>query len=468
MTDLAIARYAVLAVPVIALGAAAYPLRHSKRTGGALLLAFLTALVGVAALDRLARQVGWWSFPPVSGAFDGLPVDLWLGWAVLWGPLPVAVGRLLSGHWPAWLRTPVLLAAVGWVDAVTMPALTPLTDLGSGWGWGEVLGLLLVATPAVVLGECTASRHHLRLRVVLQLTLFSALVFWLLPTVVMDLGGGFWSAVVRAPRWWQSVLAQAALLAAVPGLAAVREFVERGGGTPYPWDPPERLVTTGPYAYLANPMQVSATLLTGVLAIATASWAVAAAAVMTVVFSEAVAEKHEDDDLRRRYGPEWAAYRSRVRRWVPRRRPAVFSPATLYVDLGCAQCRELYRAFDRRVPVGLSLVDAREYPGALRRVRYERGDGVVADGTAAVALAAGHVDAGLAMLGWLARLPGLGWLVARVADTMGLGPSADPVGRGLPSAAGTSPATEGAPEYGCPPDAAPVNGEGWRRTPGSV
>ncbi|GAA3386690.1 methyltransferase [Cryptosporangium minutisporangium] len=458
MTGLAVARYAVLAVPVAALVAAAYPVRGSRRTRGALLLAFLLALVGVALLDRLARWADWWSYLPVHGAFDGLPADLWLGWAVLWGPLPVAVGRLLSGHWPTMLRTPILLAAVGWIDAVTMPALTPLVRLGSGWGWGELLGLLLVALPAVVLGECTAAGRHLRLRVVLQMALFAGLVLWLVPTVVMAVGDGSWSAVLRAPRWWLSLLVQAAVLASVPGLAAVREFAERGGGTPYPWDPPSRLVTTGPYAYLANPMQVSATLLTGVLAIALESWAVAAAAVMSVVFSEAVAEKHEDDDLRRRYGPEWTAYRSRVRRWIPRRRPAGFRSATLYLDLGCVQCRELHGAFGRSDGVGLTLADAREYPGALYRVRYERDDGVVVDGVEAVALAVEHVGAGPAVLGWLARLPVIRWVVARVADGVGFGPSAEPVGRGLPSA----------PGHDERPEAASVNGDEWRRTPGSA
>lgn len=37
----------------------------------------------------------------------------------------------------------------------------------------------------------------------------------------------------------------------------------RGGGTPVPCDPPKRLVSTGPYAYIGNPMQTAMALILG-------------------------------------------------------------------------------------------------------------------------------------------------------------------------------------------------------------
>ena len=54
------------------------------------------------------------------------------------------------------------------------------------------------------------------------------------------------------PRPALSLWAQAGLLLAIVAQRAVAEFAEYGG-TPFPWDPPPRLVRTGPYAYLANP-----------------------------------------------------------------------------------------------------------------------------------------------------------------------------------------------------------------------
>jgi len=52
------------------------------------------------------------------------------------------------------------------------------------------------------------------------------------------------------------------VISEMPGISPkVLEFARRGGGTPYPWDPPDRLVTSGPYAYVRNPMQLSTTLI---------------------------------------------------------------------------------------------------------------------------------------------------------------------------------------------------------------
>jgi hypothetical protein len=159
-----------------------------------------------------------------------------------------------------------------------------------------------------------------------------------------------------------------------------------------------------------------------VLAVGLRNWSVLAAAMLAGAFSEAVAEQHERADLRRRHGGAWAAYRRQVRRWIPRWQPYVSTPATLYIDLGCVPCRELGAMFRRLRPTGLALADARNHPEPLTRVRYERDDGLRADGLAAVARAAEHVDAACALLGWVARLPVLSWVLARFADRLCFGP----------------------------------------------
>jgi hypothetical protein len=70
-------------------------LERDRNARAAALLAFVAAAVGIAALSEVARLAGWYAFVSVDGAFRGMPVDLWLGWAALWGPVPVLYRRFL-------------------------------------------------------------------------------------------------------------------------------------------------------------------------------------------------------------------------------------------------------------------------------------------------------------------------------------------------------------------------------------
>lgn len=60
--------------------------------------------------------------------------------------------------------------------------------------------------------------------------------------------------------WARQIDLQMILLLAIPGIAAVMKFAERGFGTPIPYDPSLRLVTSSIYRYCANPMQLSCAL----------------------------------------------------------------------------------------------------------------------------------------------------------------------------------------------------------------
>jgi protein-S-isoprenylcysteine O-methyltransferase Ste14 len=303
-----------------------------------------------------------------------------------------------------------------------MPELAPLLRLGPQWLVGEAALLLGVALPVTLLGRWVADDRRLRARAFGQVVVFATMAGWLVPAVAIDLGDGSWAHLAGAPRWQLSLLVQVAGLVALPGVLAVREFVERGGGTPYPWDPPRRLVTTGPYAFVANPMQLSGTGLLLVVAAATRSWAVAAAAVSATAFSAAVAGPHEHDDLTRRHGAAWSAYRAEVRAWWPRWRPYVAAPARLHLAGSCDVCNSTATALARLDPAGLTLHPAEEHRVALRRARYEAPDGHTADGVAAVARGLEHAHLGWAMIGWALRIPGLDRAVQLFVDALGAGP----------------------------------------------
>ncbi|MGC1213659.1 MAG: methyltransferase [Micromonospora sp.] len=404
------ARYLSLAVPLAATVAAAR-FERDRGARAAALLAFLAAAVGIAALNETARSNAWYAFAPVRGAYRGMPVDLWIGWAALWGSVPVLLRRVLP--------LPLTVGLLLWVDVVAMPALHPLVRLGPYWLVGEVVGLTAVALPAQLLGRFCADRRHLLVRTLLQVTLVTALLLWFVPSLAFELGDGSWARLTALPPSAALLVAQVALLLATPALTAVREFASRGGGTPYPWDPPGRLVTTGPYAYLANPMQVSAVALVLLTAVLTHSVTLLLAAGAGVAFSSAVARPHERYDLDTRYGEAWRDYRRHVRDWWPRWRPYPSgSPAVLWLDDDCGPCAATWRFLARRRPVGLRIRPAGEHPGVLWRAGYTGDGGHEERGVAAVARALEHLHLGWALVGWALRLPGVTWLAQLVTDAM--------------------------------------------------
>jgi hypothetical protein len=217
----------------------------------------------------------------------------------------------------------------------------------------------------------------------------------------------------------------------VLGLTAVQEFVTRGGGTPVPFDPPSRLVRSGVYAYVANPMQLAAAVLLSVWGLVLGNLWVAAGGVMAHVYATGLAGWDEDSDLQRRFGSRWTDYRRGVRRWIPRLRPwhpPDEPPAQLFVAENCDLCRDVARWFESRGATALAIVPAETHrSGALRRITYEPADGSrAASGVEAVARALEHIHFGWALAGFLLRLPLVSPLVQLVVDASGGGPRTIP------------------------------------------
>jgi protein-S-isoprenylcysteine O-methyltransferase Ste14 len=95
-------------------------------------------------------------------------------------------------------------------------------------------------------------------------------------------------------------------------------FALVGKGTPAPFDPPRRLVISGPYRYLRNPMYLGAVLALFGAALFYRSRALAIYAACFLLASHLFVVGYEEPTLGRLFGGEYDAYRSRVRRWLPR------------------------------------------------------------------------------------------------------------------------------------------------------
>jgi protein-S-isoprenylcysteine O-methyltransferase Ste14 len=404
VTDPALIRGAGLFLPVAAVWIAVALRRPGERDLAAMILATAWNVLALAVVDAVALYAGWWTFAAHGAVVAGVPVDLLLGWALLWGALPAHAFRARP--------LPLVLAGFAWLDLAVMRTAAPVVVLGEGWLYGEAVAIAAGLLPGLLLARWTAEGRRLPRRVALQVVLSGGLML-ALPVALT----GAW----RQPEWVLGLLAQVLAVPLLFGLAAVREFAT-AGGTPLPYDPPERLVTSGPYAYLRNPMQAS--MAGAYLVLTVLDLRFAAGAATCVAYGAGLASWHEDGRLAARFGTGWTAYRGEVRAWLPRLRPYAGLPhADLHVAATCDRCGRLGRWIARRKPVSLRILPAESHPHGLRRITYERDDGLRAQGVAAFAHAAQHLHLGWALAGWFLLLPGVRWFAQLCADAFGAGPA---------------------------------------------
>jgi protein-S-isoprenylcysteine O-methyltransferase Ste14 len=133
---------------------------------------------------------------------------------------------------------------------------------------------------------------------------------------------GYWRFRQPLPYWGIARAAGPLLICA--GLAPiVSSFIEFVGadGTPVPVAAPPRLVVSGFYRYVRNPIYAGFLVVllgqallfgsSGLVWYTLAAWCVGVAAVRW----------HEEPGLARRFGADYEAYRHGVRAWLPRLRP---------------------------------------------------------------------------------------------------------------------------------------------------
>ena len=110
----------------------------------------------------------------------------------------------------------------------------------------------------------------------------------------------------------------AGLLLAV---STIRLFSKLGNGTLAPWDPTSKMVITGPYAYVRNPMITGIVLMLLGEALMFASWAIGIWTVVFLIINMIYFVLSEEPGLRKRFGKEYEEYCRNVPRYIPRLTP---------------------------------------------------------------------------------------------------------------------------------------------------
>lgn len=154
-------------------------------------------------------------------------------------------------------------------------------------------------------------------RAITYATLFIGLLLVFLPGRILASRGITRPAIVGP---LEIVGIAVGLTGAVLAAWCILTFALVGKGTPAPFDPPRRLVVSGPYCYVRNPMYLGATLALCGAALMYRSGALLLYAAAFVASMHLLAVAYEEPTLTRLFGQEYENYRTAVPRWLPRLR----------------------------------------------------------------------------------------------------------------------------------------------------
>jgi len=317
-------RWLLFLGPLTALIVLSVQKRDDYRVLVGTLFAFLYGVGTIFITHQIAIYFGWWRYGSEALMLMGLPVDIWLGGALFFGPiLSLAFPRTA----PIYLVLPIIFGLHGTVFL----SLEPLVFAGKGWFFGTLFVFLVAHIPAIYLARWTAEDRLLPLRAALLAFGFGFLAFVVQPSIVMKAMGSSWALNSISLLKFAIGLPLLAVCFII-GVSAVQMFVVHGEGTPIPLDNTKRLVRTGIYAFITNPMQLCSALSWIVIGFIIGNLWVASSALMAWVFVLGMVRWHHRHDLLVRFPEGWPEYRANVPEWRPRWRPWIPKPAILYYD----------------------------------------------------------------------------------------------------------------------------------------
>ena len=152
-------------------------------------------------------------------------------------------------------------------------------------------------------------------RAITYSALFIGFLLIYLPTRVLSWSGIRGPAAIEGP---QIVGMIAGGVGAAIALWCIYTFVRIGKGTPAPFDPPRRMVIRGPYRFVRNPMYIGAALALAGVAVFYGSVSLLGYSCAFLLAAHVFVMFYEEPRLQSTFGPDYAEYRRRVRRWWPR------------------------------------------------------------------------------------------------------------------------------------------------------
>jgi len=152
------------------------------------------------------------------------------------------------------------------------------------------------------------------IRTVTYAAVFIGFFLVFLPARLLERSGVIRPAVIGVV---EIAAATVTVLGAALALWCVLTFALVGRGTPAPFDPPRRLIRSGPYGLVRNPMYIGAGLALAGAALFYRSLPLLGYTVGFFLITHVFVLVYEEPTLKRLFGDEYHEYLKRVQRWWP-------------------------------------------------------------------------------------------------------------------------------------------------------
>ncbi len=309
-----IVRSLLLLLPLAFWGLLFMSQRLSIRETTAAFLGFVLVFLSALIINILFVEYGLLDLSITDNLFYGVPLDMVFSQAITTGAL-IPLARLL--RWGTGIRVvaqSVMLVVIYYALGLEFANITPGLFIIS-------IAMLFSAFPGLLLSDWTASGVCIRARSLLQSSAWACLLLWLFPSTVFYLTGGSWSGLLQRDLVLTGVYLLPMLLPAYLLISALYQFAIEGGGTAFPYDPPEKLVTGGVYRYLSNPMQLGICLMMGWWGVVIQSGLVSISAFISLALFVVFKDVCNGSCAIGKNNRQWDEYQKRVPKWIPRPGP---------------------------------------------------------------------------------------------------------------------------------------------------
>lgn len=153
-------------------------------------------------------------------------------------------------------------------------------------------------------------------KTLVQIVCIWSVALVVIPFVLLDSFGNAYSLKLGLPT---AMGAGLFLLASVLGLASAFYMVRDGAGTPLPLDQTNKLVVSGPYRFVRNPMAVAGISQGLAIALIFQSVVLLIYSLLGALVWHLVVRPFEEADMVTRFGESYLEYRSKVACWIPKR-----------------------------------------------------------------------------------------------------------------------------------------------------